>query len=60
MACGGADVESCPLDELVKDTVVVPVSEVAVDGLPGRVVVREVAPGDTRPVDVQDGIEDAA
>ncbi len=52
MARGGADVESCQLDKLVEDAVVLPVGEVAVDGFPGRIVVGEVAPGDTSAVDV--------
>jgi hypothetical protein len=40
------------------DAVVVPVGEVAVEGVPGRVLVGQVAPGDCGAVVVEDGVHD--
>jgi hypothetical protein len=44
--------------ELGEDAVCGPGGEVAVDRLPGREVVGQVAPGDAGAVDVEDGVED--
>ena len=45
---------------MVEDAVGFPVGEVAVDGLVGREVVGQVAPGDAGAVDVEDGVDQGA
>jgi hypothetical protein len=46
--------------KLVEDAVLLPVREEGVGGLPGRALVRQVAPGDAGAVDVEDRVQDVA
>lgn len=59
-ALGLPDQPSQETVELLEDAVLLPGSEVSVDGLPRGEVVWRVAPGDPGPVDVEDGVHDPA
>src|SRR3954452_19118708 len=59
-ACGLADASAHPLIDLLKQADLLKAAEVAVDGLPSREVVRQVAPLAAGVQQIKNGVEDFA